>query len=104
MNNYKFLYLFWLLPLYIGALFFQQVSVYYGITDTYENGNSYTAEVVDFEFKQIAAQTNGLSSFVSRQTREMKSNKNYHSLLRWRVSFRKRELYRYVINPEVRRK
>lgn len=59
MNSYNFLYLFWLLPLYIGGLFFQQMTVYYGITDTYENGNSYTAEVVDFEFKQIAAQTNG---------------------------------------------
>lgn len=59
MDSYKFLYLFWLLPLYIGGLFFQQATVYYGITDTYENGKSYTAEVVDFEFKQIAAQTNG---------------------------------------------
>lgn len=37
----------------------QQGSVYYGITDTYENGTSYTAEVLEFEFKQIAAQTNG---------------------------------------------
>jgi predicted Abi (CAAX) family protease len=33
--------------------------VYYGISDTYQNGTSYTAEVVDFDLKQIAAQTNG---------------------------------------------
>lgn len=59
MNNYKLLYLFWLLPLYLGSLLIQQVSVYYGIIDTYDNGDSYTAEVVEFEFKQIAAQTNG---------------------------------------------
>lgn len=59
MNRYKFLYLFWLLPLFFLLLILQQASVYYGINDTYENGTSYTAEVVDFELKQIAAQTNG---------------------------------------------
>lgn len=59
MKSYKLLYLFWLLPIYLGGLLIHQASVYYGITDTYENGNSYTAEVVEFEFKQIAAQTNG---------------------------------------------
>jgi hypothetical protein len=30
-----------------------------GLENTYQNGTSYTAEVVEFEFKQIAAQTNG---------------------------------------------
>jgi hypothetical protein len=59
MNRYKLLYLFWLLPLSFLFLILQQGSVYYGITDTYENGTSYTAEIVDFDFKQIAAQTNG---------------------------------------------
>ena len=59
MNRYKFLYLFWLLPLFFLLLTLQQGGVYYGINDTFENGTSYTAEVVDFELKQIAAQTNG---------------------------------------------
>lgn len=59
MNRYKFLYFVWLLPLYLGGLLIQQINVYYGIEDTFENGNSYTAEVVDFDFRQIAAQTNG---------------------------------------------
>ncbi|WP_440999131.1 hypothetical protein [Fodinibius sp. SL11] len=59
MNKYKYLYLFWLLPAVFLFLTLHQGLVYYGITDTYENGNSYTAEVVEFELKQIAAQTNG---------------------------------------------
>jgi len=59
MNKYKYLYLFWLLPAAFLFLTLHQGLVYYGITDTYENGESYTAEVVEFEFKQIAAQTNG---------------------------------------------
>lgn len=59
MNRYKLFYLFWLLPAAFLFLVVHQVSVYYGLTNTYENGNSYTAEVVEFEFKQIAAQTNG---------------------------------------------
>lgn len=59
MNRYKLLYLFWLLPLGFLFLIAQQGTVYYGINDTYENGSSYTAEVIDFELKQIAAQTNG---------------------------------------------
>ncbi|NGP88181.1 hypothetical protein [Fodinibius halophilus] len=59
MNSYKFLYLFWLLPLSFLFLIGQQSLVYYGINDTFENGTSYTAEVVDFDLKQIAAQTNG---------------------------------------------
>lgn len=59
MNSYKFLYLIWLLPAAFFFLCLHQATVWYGITDTYENGSSYTAEVVDFELKQIAAQTNG---------------------------------------------
>lgn len=59
MNRYKLFYLFWLLPAAFLFLVVHQGSVYYGLTDTYENGTSYTAEVVEFEFKQIAAQTNG---------------------------------------------
>lgn len=59
MNRYKFLYLFWLLPATFLFLIAHQGAVYLGVTDTYKNGESYTAEVVEFEFKQIAAQTNG---------------------------------------------
>jgi hypothetical protein len=59
MDRYKFLYLFWLLPAAFLFLVAHQGIVYYGITDTYENGTSYTSEVVEFELKQIAAQTNG---------------------------------------------
>lgn len=59
MSKYKFLYLYWLIPAFLLFLTLHQVSVYYGVIDTYENGDSYTAEVVEFELKQIAAQTNG---------------------------------------------
>lgn len=59
MNRYKFLYLFWLLPASFVFLTIHQIAVYNGVTDTYENGTSYTAEVVEFELKQIAAQANG---------------------------------------------
>jgi hypothetical protein len=59
MNKYKFLYFFWLLPAAFLFLVAHQGAVYMGITSTYENGTSYTAEVVEFELKQIASQTNG---------------------------------------------
>lgn len=59
MNTYKFLYLIWLLPAYLLFLVVHQGAVYISLVDTYENGSSYTAEVVEFELKQIAAQTNG---------------------------------------------
>ncbi|MDZ7715790.1 MAG: hypothetical protein U5J95_06210 [Balneolaceae bacterium] len=59
MSNYKLLYLIWLLPAAFLFLIIHQAAVFYGIVDTYDNGTSYTAEVVDFELKQIAAQTNG---------------------------------------------
>lgn len=59
MNYYKFLYLFWLLPAYLLFLTGHQVGVYFSLQDTYDNGTSYTSNVVDFEIKQIASQTNG---------------------------------------------
>lgn len=58
-NPYKFLYLVWLIPAAFLFLCLHQAVVWYGIHDTYKNGTSYTAEVVDFDIKQIAAQTNG---------------------------------------------
>ena len=59
MSKYKFIYLIWLLPAYLLFLTLHQIAVYNGIGNTYENGTSYTSEVVEFEIKQIAAQTNG---------------------------------------------
>lgn len=59
MNSYKFLYLIWLLPGYLLFLSGHQAYVFYSVVDTYDNGESYVAEVVEYELKQIAAQTNG---------------------------------------------
>jgi hypothetical protein len=59
MNKYYFVYLIWLLPLYFLYQFGYQGVIYYGIQETYDNGESYVAEVTDFDVKQIAAQTNG---------------------------------------------
>lgn len=59
MNKYYFIFLVWLLPLYFLFQGSYQVLVYNGLQNTYENGTSYVADVVDFDIKQIAAQTNG---------------------------------------------
>jgi hypothetical protein len=58
-KKYRLLYLFWLLPAYLLFLTAQQGMVHWGAVDTYENGTTYLAEIVDFEIKQIAAQSNG---------------------------------------------
>jgi len=59
MNKYNFLYLVWLLPLYFVMQAGYQIYIYSGINQTYSSGSSYVAEVIDFDVKQIAAQTNG---------------------------------------------
>lgn len=59
MNNYRLLYFFWIAPAYLLFLVIQQGLVYQGAIDTYENGETYLAEVTDFDIKQIAAQSNG---------------------------------------------
>jgi len=59
MNKYYFIFLIWLLP---GYFLFQgayQVLINNGLNNTYTSGESYVAEVIDFDVKQIAAQTNG---------------------------------------------
>jgi len=56
---YKLLYLIWLLPAYLLFLSIHQAVVYYSAIQTYRDGESYTAKVIDFEIKKIAAQTNG---------------------------------------------
>jgi hypothetical protein len=59
MSKYRFLHVYWIIPAYLLFLVFQQGMVYKGSIDTFENGESYLAEVTDFDIKQIAAQSNG---------------------------------------------
>lgn len=59
MSKYRFLYAYWFIPAYLFFLVFQQAMVHKGSIDTYENGESYLAEITGFEIKQIAAQSNG---------------------------------------------
>ena len=59
MNKYYFIFLVWLLPAYFLFQGGYQVLTYYGIEETYVDGESYVAEVLEFDVKQIAAQTNG---------------------------------------------
>lgn len=60
MNNlHNLLHLFWLIPAGLFYLGIQQTSVVFGLQQTYEEGEMYLAEIIDFEIKQIAAQTNG---------------------------------------------
>lgn len=59
MNKYSFLFLIWLLPAYFVFQGVYQILVYHGLSKTYTTGDSYVAEVIDFDVKQIAAQTNG---------------------------------------------
>ncbi|MDG5767316.1 hypothetical protein QA596_07565 [Balneolales bacterium ANBcel1] len=59
---YKMTYLWflvWLLPLYLAGMAVHMGAIYYGLNTTYENGESHLADVIHFEIKQIAAQTNG---------------------------------------------
>jgi hypothetical protein len=59
MNKYYFIFLIWLLPAYFIFQGGYQVLTYNGIEKTYEVGDSYVADVLEFDVKQIAAQTNG---------------------------------------------
>jgi hypothetical protein len=59
MNKYYFVFLIWLLPAYFIFQGGYQVLTYYGIEKTYSEGESYVADVLEFDVKQIAAQTNG---------------------------------------------
>jgi len=57
--KYRFIYLIWLLPAYFLYQLGYQSMTYFGLQETHEQGESYVAEVTDFDVKQIAAQTNG---------------------------------------------
>lgn len=59
MNKYYFIFLIWLLPAYFVFQGAYQLLTYNGIQSTYAEGDSYIASVIDFDVKQIAAQTNG---------------------------------------------
>lgn len=59
MSKYHFVYLVWLLPAFFIFHGTYQILVFNGLNQTFENGDSYVAEVIDFDVKQIAAQTNG---------------------------------------------
>lgn len=59
MNKYYFTFLVWLLPIYFIFHGGYQLLIYQGLQNTYSDGDSYVAEVIDFDVKQIAAQTNG---------------------------------------------
>jgi len=58
-SKYHFIYLVWLLPIYFTGMSLYQIMVYQGINETFDTGESYMAEVIEFDIKQIAAQTNG---------------------------------------------
>lgn len=59
MNKYRFFYFIWLLPLYFLFMNGYQWMTFQAIDQTYNNGQSYVADVLDFDVKQIAAQTSG---------------------------------------------
>jgi len=59
MNKYYFIFLIWLLPAYFVFQGGYQLLIFQGLTTTYDDGKSYIADVIDFDVKQIAAQTNG---------------------------------------------
>lgn len=57
---YYLWYVIWLLPAALAGLGIQQALVYYGIQNTQQNGQEYHAEVIEFQMKHMAAQSNGL--------------------------------------------
>lgn len=59
MKKIRFLYTIWLLPAYFFVMVFYQWQVLQGLQQTYVQGESLIAKVLDFDIKQIAAQTNG---------------------------------------------
>lgn len=59
MNKYSFIHFIWLLPAYFVLQFGYQTLNYYSVQNTYANGESYVATVIDFDVKQIAAQSSG---------------------------------------------
>src|SRR5690606_32310378 len=52
--------LYWLLPAYLLFQSVYQIQVLRGLEKTYAEGQSYTADVVDFRLKNMQAQSNGV--------------------------------------------
>tara|TARA_R110002124_G_scaffold183735_1_gene351172 strand:+ start:1359 stop:1847 length:489 start_codon:yes stop_codon:yes gene_type:complete len=59
MSKYRLLTFYWLIPAYLIFLVIQQGLVYTGASSTFNDGDKYTADILDMEVKQIAAQSNG---------------------------------------------
>lgn len=57
--RYRLIYIVWLLPAYLLFIMIQQGLVYQNTIKTYNEGESIAADVLDFDIKQIAAQSNG---------------------------------------------
>ena len=55
----RVLYLFLLIPAYLGFLCAYQIITYSAINHTMDNGESYMADVMDFRIKHMQAQANG---------------------------------------------
>lgn len=53
-------YIYWLLPAYLLFQSVYQIQVLRGLEKTYELGESYVADVVDFRLKNMQAQSNGI--------------------------------------------
>lgn len=53
-------YIYWLLPAYLLFQTVYQVQVLRGLEMTYDGGESYVADVVDFRLKNMQAQSNGV--------------------------------------------
>jgi hypothetical protein len=53
-------FIYWLLPAYLLFQSVYQIQVLRGLEKTYELGESYVAEVVDFRLKNMQAQSNGI--------------------------------------------
>lgn len=53
-------YIYWLLPAYLLFQSVYQIQVLRGLEKTYEQGESYIADVVDFRLKNMQAQSNGI--------------------------------------------
>jgi hypothetical protein len=76
---YKLAYLYWFIPLFFLALTIHQLAVYQGIQTTYQEGTSYTAEVLEFDTKQIVTQ-NSSYAVLQFDTREGKTIRRKLSL------------------------
>lgn len=57
--RYRLIYIVWILPAYLLFIMVQQALVYQNTIKTYNEGTSIAADVLDFDIKQIAAQSNG---------------------------------------------